>query len=87
MIWFSELQIDCMQQEQDFDGAVIERLRSYSLAELEHLFLEFYVELTAVSALCMSLCRLSLCYQCLCLCRCAIGRAAGNGILVSRQRV
>ncbi|CAK0756367.1 hypothetical protein CVIRNUC_002449 [Coccomyxa viridis] len=36
-----------IQQEQDFDGAVMERLRSYSLAELEHLFLEFYVELTA----------------------------------------
>ena len=42
-----------MQQEQDFDGAVMERLRSYSLAELEHLFLEFYVELTAVSAVCL----------------------------------
>lgn len=37
-----------MQQEQEFDGVVMTRLKSYSLAELEHLFLEFFVELTAV---------------------------------------
>lgn len=61
-----------MQQEQDFDGAVMERLRSYSLAELEHLFLEFYVELTAVRAHCLPLGWLSLCQQCLCLCWCAV---------------
>ena len=67
-----------MQQEQDFDGAVMERLRSYSLAELEHLFLEFYVELTAVSAVCLPFCKLSLCHRRLCLCRCATGRATGE---------
>jgi len=39
----------CMQQEQEFYGAVMGRLQTYSLAELEHLFLEFFVELTAVS--------------------------------------
>ena len=37
-----------MQQEQEFDGVVMTRLKTYSLAELEHLFLEFFVELTAV---------------------------------------
>ena len=41
----------CVQQEQDFDGEVMNRLKAYSLAELEHLFLEFFAELTAVSLL------------------------------------
>ena len=44
-----------MQQEQEFDGVVMSRLQTYSLAELEHLFLEFFVELTAVRALLLRL--------------------------------
>ena len=53
LLWFVRVSLLtddlCMQQEQEFDGAVMGRLLNYSLAELEHLFLEFFVELTAVS--------------------------------------
>lgn len=40
-----------IQGTPDVDSAVMQRLQSMSLAELEHLFLEFYQELQAVRQL------------------------------------
>ena len=44
-----ESALSCLQQEQEFDTAVMERLHTFSLAELERLFLDFFMELVAVS--------------------------------------